>query len=162
MRKLNVNDDPELEKENFLFEEEENRSNHTDYDYGINKGSVRQTQKQKNTEYTRHERDNNNEYESCNQMVSKWSDKGKHYNKFANNNNSWNKTATRYSRFGSFRDKQRGFHKSSLNSGQEVIYLLFFIVLAVLFRWIILKNTGMTAVALFVIIIVVVGHLRDK
>lgn len=47
-------------------------------------------------------------------------------------------------------------------SGQVIFYIILFIAVAVLFKWVILKNTGMTAVATLIVIVVFMGHLRDK
>lgn len=47
-------------------------------------------------------------------------------------------------------------------SGQVIFYIILFIALAVLFKWVILKNAGMTTVATLIVIVVFMGHLRDK
>lgn len=56
----------------------------------------------------------------------------------------------------------RSSYSSNGNSKKVLFYIILFILIAVLFKWVILKNAGYTAVAMFVIIIVFMGHLRDK
>lgn len=56
----------------------------------------------------------------------------------------------------------KNYSERNGDSKEVIFYILLFILVAVLFKYVILKNIGMTAVAVFIIILTVVGHLRDK
>lgn len=168
MRKLNVNDDPELEEENHLFEDAD-ENNKSVYDYHDSEVNVKldgEIQSQQNSKYNLFKKDD--EYRRYEKIDSDRRDSKNEYRDRYVNDRKWDCATTKYrnrkakKNLNSFRRKSTNPYRSSSNSGQAVFYLLFFIALAVLFKWVILKNTGMTAVALFIIIIVVVGHLRDK
>lgn len=60
------------------------------------------------------------------------------------------------------RDYGRSRFSRSGQSSEIIFYVILFILVAVLFKYVILKSVGMTAVAAFVIILTVVGHIRDK
>lgn len=60
------------------------------------------------------------------------------------------------------RDYGRSRFRRSGQSSEVIFYIILFILVAVLFKYVILKSVGMTAVAAFVIILTVVGHIRDK
>lgn len=160
MRKLNVNDDPVLEKENLLFEDGNNESEYDYHDYEVNVKPDREIQRQQNSKYNLFEKDD--DYRKYEKIDSDRHDSKSEYR------GRWDYATAKYRNrkakkdINPFRRKSTNSYRSPSSSGQVVFYLLFFIALAVLFKWVILKNTGMTAVALFIIIIVVVGHLRDE
>lgn len=155
MRKLNIENDPEIEKlddieskrvaEDKVFEEKE-------ISYKQNKGN-KDSVDTKDTEYTDNTAIVEDNYPKKNKVDKK------RLQKIGSVNN------TKKVIQDSFSNKRRRNSSGGINlkgSGDLLFYIILFMVIAVLFKWVILKNPGYTAVAMFVIIIVFVGHLRDK